>query len=107
MSSLNFTAEMASFPTRPEHFVVYAVCTCVFLGSIWLLNSGQSTGSRLVLWGVLVTVLSCGYGLIGIPTMVLAIPGMQKLGVLLVLGGIAHSLISSVPAKPVKEVDHD
>ena len=101
-------AQMDPFRMQPEHVIAYVCCTCVFLFLVWLVDTRRPPGTTFVLWGILLVVLSCGYALIGIPTTVMVIPALQKTGVLLVLAGIAQSLIHSVPASARdKELDHD
>ena len=101
-------AQIAPFPMRPEHVIAYICCTCVFLFLVWLVDTRRPPGTTFVLWGILLVVLSCGYALIGIPTTVMVTPTLQKTGVLLVLAGVAQSLICSLPPSARdKEPDHD
>ena len=93
---------------QPEHYAAYIVFTLAFLVFIWLLNRWtRPLGTNLVLWGILAVVLSCGYGLIGAPSLMIVTPALTKIGFLLVLGGVAWSLLASCPIPTAtKEADH-
>ena len=91
---------------QPEHTVLYIALTLAFLFLVWFFDkSTRSLGATLVLWGILLVILSCGYGLINVPPMVVLTPGLMKVGFLLVLGGLASSLLASCPARPVDQGD--
>ena len=53
-------------------------------------------------------ILSCGYALLGAPPMMMVTPALTKIGFLLVLGGLAWSLLGSCcPNQPASKVaDH-
>ena len=94
---------------RPEHVFGYIAFTVVFLLVAWLVHfRAVPLGTSLVFWGVLVVVLSCGYALLGVPPMMLVTPALTKIGFLLVLGGVAWSLLRACcPNQPAnKEADH-
>lgn len=93
---------------RPEEYVGYIVFTLAFLGFVWFLNrAARPIGTNLVLWGILAVILSCGYGLIGVPSLMVGAPALAKIGFLLVLGGVAWSLLAAGPSPSVgKEVNH-
>lgn len=101
-------AQMTPFRLEPEHVVIYVVFTLAFLFLAWLLDKRTTPlGTRLILWGVLLVVLSCGYGLIGVPTVMMLTPALVKIGFLLVLGGVAWSLLAGCPVpSATKEADH-
>ncbi len=101
-------AQMNAFEMRPEHFASYVGLTMAFLFLVWLTDTrARPLGTTLILWGLLVVIFSCGYGLIGIPTMMLLTPALMKIGFLLVLGGLAWSLLTACPGRSEKkEADH-
>ena len=89
--------------------VGYIAFTVAFFFLAWLLDSrARPLGTNLIFWGILVVILSCGYTLLGVPQMTMVAPGLTKIGFLLVLGGLAWSLLGSCcsnqPAS--KEADH-
>jgi len=94
--------------SQPEDFVAYIAFTAGFLFLLWLLSRGtRPLGSSLILWGILVVILSCGYGLIGVPSMTVLTAALIKIGFLLVLGGVACSLLAACPnPTPNREADH-
>ena len=107
MSSMPLIAQMGMFQMQPEHVIAYVCFTLFFLFLVWLVDTGRPDGRTYVLWGILLIMLSSGYGLIGIPTSAIATAAMQKVSFLLVLGGIAVNLLpgpSTTEAK--KEGDH-
>lgn len=108
MPLLPVLAQMQAFRMEPEHFAAYAGLTMAFLFLVWLTDtSARPLGTTLILWGLLVVIFSCGYGLIGIPTMMLLTPALMKIGFLLVLGGLAWSLLAACPGRSEKkEADH-
>jgi hypothetical protein len=92
---------------RPEYFFLYVAFSLAFLFFAWILTRGtRPLGSNLVLLGILVLILACGYGLIGIPTMMLVTPTLSKTGFLIVLGGLTWSLLVACPGPTAKETDH-
>jgi hypothetical protein len=95
-------------PAQPEQYAAYVIFTLAFLGLIWFLNRRtRPLGTSLILWGILTVVLSCGYGLIGAPALMLVTPSLSKIGFVLVLGGVAWSLLASCPSPPApQEADH-
>ncbi len=107
MSLMPLLAQMPMFQMQPEHVIAYISFTLFFLFMVWLVDTGRPDGRTYVLWGILLMMLSCGYGLIGIPTSAIATAALQKISFLLVLGGIAVSLLSA-PAtdSSKKEADH-
>ena len=55
----------------------------------------QSAASKLVALGILVGVLSVGFGaLLGTPAVVSLTAGLMKIAVILTLGGVAYSIAS-------------
>jgi hypothetical protein len=93
---------------QPEHVALYIVFTLVFFFFVWLLNRWpRPLGTNLVLWGILTVILSCGYGLIGVPSLMIVTPALTKIGFLLVLGGVAWSLLAACPSSSAtKEASH-
>jgi hypothetical protein len=93
---------------QPEQIALYVVFTLAFMAFIWFLNRwSRPLGTNLVLWGILTVVLSCGYGLIGAPSLMIVTPALTKIGFLLVLGGMAWSLLAACPNQSAsKEASH-
>lgn len=93
---------------RPEEYVAYVVFSLAFLAFVWLLNRWTlPLGTNLVLWGILVAILSCGYGIIGVPSLMVVTAALTKIGFLLVLGGVAWSLLPAYPGTAAtKEANH-
>lgn len=106
MRSMLLFAQMPGLETlRPENVIAYILMTLAFLFVLWLVDHRtRPLGSTFVLWGILVVILSCGYGLIGIPTLVTITPTLSKIGFLMVLGGMAWTFL--VPPSSPKESDH-
>jgi hypothetical protein len=82
--------------------------TLVFLFALWLIDHrSRPLGSIFVLWGILVVILSCGYGMIGIPTLITIIPTLSKIGFLMVLGGMVWTFLAQgSSSSSTKESDH-
>jgi hypothetical protein len=93
---------------RPENVVGYVAFSLAFLFLTWLLiNHTRPLGINLILLGIMVVMLSCGYGVIGIPTIMPFTLALSKIGFLLVLGGLACSLLVTCPnPTAAKEADH-
>lgn len=107
MPSMPLLSQIPMFRMEPEHVIAYISFTLFFLFMVWLVDTGRPDGRTYVLWGILLMMLSCGYGLIGIPTAAIATASLQKVSFLLVLGGIAVSLLpSSSATSSKKETDH-
>jgi hypothetical protein len=100
--------QMNAFDTKPEHVFFFISLTLVFLLVAWLLQiRARPLGTSLIWWGILVVILSCGYAMIGVPSMVILTPSLMKIGFLLVLGGVAWSLLTTITTQPAsKEADH-
>ena len=100
-------AQMTMFEMQPEHVIAYILFTLFFLFLMWLVDTGRPDGRTYVLWGILLAILSSGYGLISTPATTILTPALQKISFLLVLGGIAVSLLSQPSTTAVKkEADH-
>jgi len=100
---------MNAFEVAPGHVFGYIAFTVVFLLVAGLVQlRALPLGASLVFWGILVVILSCGYALLGVPSMILVTPALTKIGFLLVLGGVVWSLLGSCcPNRPAnKEADH-
>ena len=98
-----------AFDVRPEHVLGYIAFTVVFLLVAGFVHfRAPPLGISLVFWGVLVVVLSCGYALLSVPALMMVTPALTKIGFLLVLGGVAWSLLGACcPNQPAsKEADH-
>ena len=107
MHSMPLLAQMPMFRMEEGHVIAYISFTLFFLFLVWLVDTGRPDGRTYVLWGILLMMLSCGYGLIETPTTAIVTSGLQKVSVVLVLGGIAVSLLSAPSAPSVKkESDH-
>lgn len=93
---------------RPEEYAGYIVFTLAFFVFLWFFNRAtRPLGTNLVLWGILAVILSCGYGLIGVPSLMNVTPALAKIGFLLVLGGVAWSLLAACPSpSATKEANH-
>ena len=103
MHSMPLLAQLPMFRMEPEHVIAYISFTLFFLFLVWLVDTGRPDGRTYVLWGILLMMLSCGYGLIGIPTTAIATAALQKVSFLLVLGGMAVSLLSASSTTPTKK----
>lgn len=100
-------AQISPFEMRPEHVMTYIGLTSVFLFAIWLYDTKtRPLGTTLIVWGILVATLAGGYALIAVPTMMVFTPALTKIGFILVLGGIAWSLLLA-PANPVATPDKE
>ena len=108
MPSATLLAQMNAFDLRSEHVTAYVFITLGFLVLAWIIKKWtHPLGTCLILWGILVTILSCGYGLIGVPTVMMLAPALAKIGFLLVLGGVAWSLLAvCAHSTATKEADH-
>jgi hypothetical protein len=100
--------QMNPFDIKPEHVFFFIALTLVFLLLAWLLHiRARPLGTSLIWWGILVIILSCGYAMIGVPSMVILTPALMKIGFLLVLGGVAWSLLPICPKQSAsKESDY-
>ncbi len=100
-------AQMNAFRMEPEHFAAYVGLTVAFLFVAWIVDKPKRPlGTSLILWGIQVVILSCGYALIGVPTLAFVTPALTKIGFLLALGGVAWSLLAVCPnMSPTKETD--
>ena len=101
-------AAMQGFKSDPMHFIGYVVLTLVFLVICWLIGrSARPLGTILIVWGVLVQILVLGYGFISVPAVIFLAPAIMKVGFVLVLGGVACSVLDALP-KSIRsnEVDH-
>jgi hypothetical protein len=73
-------------------FVVPTIAFLLLCGAV--LRWGRTQASRLLLLGLLVAVLSVGYGaLIAMPTVAILAPGLMKIAIILILGGVACSVL--------------
>ena len=108
MLKIPLLAQMNAFDAGPGDVLLYLAFTFGFLAIVWFLNKWtRPLGVNLILWGILTIMLSMGYGLIGLPSVMVAIPALTRIGFLLVLGGVAWSLLSAYPNPLVsKEADH-
>lgn len=93
---------------RVESTYAFVIFTFVFLAVIGLMNlRSRPLGTNLVLWGIFVEILAVGYVMAGNPAVVMVTPALTKIGLLLVLGGVASSLLSAGPVPAAsKEADH-
>jgi len=79
---------------HPAAIAIYLLLTAAFLAVAFvILRKVSSYEAKLILLGLLVVVVAIGYGAFLAPTMALA-PSLVKIGVILVLGGIAISVLS-------------
>jgi hypothetical protein len=100
--------QMNAFNASPEDVFGYVALTLVFLLVAWLVHfRALPLGTSFIFWGMLVVILSCGYALLGAPPMMMVTPVLTKIGFVLVLGGVAWSLLASCPKQSAsKEADH-
>ena len=90
---------------QPEHYAAYIAFTLAFLFFIWLLGRRtRPLGTNFILWGILAVILSSGYGLIGVPSLMIVTPALTRIGFLLVLGGVAWSLLAPSATKEANHV---
>lgn len=81
---------------QPEAVASIVAATVVFLLVFWLFDRATSSPSTtFIAWGILVAILSVAYSVTSVPSVMLVAPTLAKIGFLLVLGGLARSLISS------------
>jgi hypothetical protein len=108
MLSMSLFAQMNAFKPDGPQVGGFGVVTLAFLFLVWLFDKrSRQPGANIVLLGVLVVVLSCCYAFIGDPTLATLTPELSKVGFVLVLGGLAWSLIASCPNRSaIKEGDH-
>jgi heme A synthase len=91
----------------------FVVSTIVFLLLCWaVLRWGRTQASKLLVLGILFAVVSVGYGaLIAMPTVAILAPGLMKIAIILILGGVACSVLpilrgSSAAETPNSEQAH-
>ena len=108
MLSVSLFAQMNAFNPDGPQVVEFVAFTLAFLLMVWLFDKrSRQLGANIVFLGVLVVVLSCCYAFIGNPTLATLTPELSKIGFVLVLGGLAWSLIASCPNRSaIKEGDH-
>ena len=83
---------------RPESMFTFMAVTLGFLLAIWLVNRRtRPVGTTLILLGVFVEILAVGYGMIGVPSVIMVIPALTKIGFLLVVGGVAFEFACRLP----------
>ena len=86
---------LAQFRTGEDTIVGFVVLTIAFLllcGGVF--RWGRTLAFRLLALGLLVAVISVGYGtVISMPTVTVLAPGLMKIAVILVLGGVACSVL--------------
>jgi hypothetical protein len=73
-------------------FVLLTIAFLLLCGGV--LRWGRTQASRLLLLGLLVAVVSVGYGaMIAMPTVAVLAPGLMKIAIILILGGVACSVL--------------
>jgi len=94
---------------RTENMLTFIAFTLAFLFVAWLvIHPVRPVGFNLVVLGILVTILSIGYGMIAAPGVMMAVPSLTKIGFLLVLGGLTSVLLATSPAKQERrEADYE
>lgn len=92
---------------HPESFLCYVGTTFALLCAIWLVDTkSRPFEVRLILWGMLLAIFAGGYSLIG-PVITPIPAGMLRLGVVMVLGGIAlHAIPARTSDAEAKGTDH-
>jgi hypothetical protein len=99
-------AEIPPFDLRPESIVVFFFSTTVFLvlcGGV--VRWSRSPASKLIGLGILVAVVSVAYGgLVVSPTVMTLSSGLMKIAIILVLGGVACSVLAALAGLPAPEM---
>jgi uncharacterized membrane protein len=105
---MSLTLPLAQVEMRPENVLSFVGFTFVFLLVLWLADDrNRALKEKLILWGIFVEILAIGYGLIGVPGVIIATPALTRIGFLLVIGGVAASFLSNDPAPTAnKEANH-
>ena len=80
-------------------FVFMTVAFLVLCGGV--LRWSRTAASKLIALGILVAVVSVGYGFAVQPTVIPLSTGLMKIAVILVLGGVACSVLSSLPSTDI------
>lgn len=114
MQLLPLIAEVGPFRSTEDAITWFAIATVVFLllcGGV--LRWGGTAATKLIALGILAAVLSVAYGGFSPPTLLPVSAALAKIAVILVLGGVACSVIAFLggvgaaeTAKP-KEASHD
>jgi len=85
---------------HPGALAIYVLLTAAFLAVAFvILLKVSSYEAKLIFLGLLVVVVAIGYGAFLVPGVALA-PSLVKIGVILVLGGIAISVLSYLRGAP-------
>ena len=109
MLSVPVLAQMDAF--RPDGVSVFGfvVVTIIFLLLVWLLDRpARPLAVRLIFWGLVTTIASIGYALLGVPTVAMLTPALVRIGFVLILGGVTWSVLAACcgPSVATKEIDH-
>lgn len=88
-------AQIHGLEPSVESVFGFVVSTIVFLLLCWaVLRWGRTQASKLLVLGILFAVVSVGYGaLIAMPTVAILAPGLMKIAIILILGGVACSVL--------------
>jgi hypothetical protein len=76
-------------------FVFSTIAFLLLCGGVF--RWSRTAASKLIALGILVAVVSVGYGVMP-PTVIPLSAGLMKIAIILVLGGVACSVLSSLPA---------
>jgi hypothetical protein len=91
-------------------FMLPTIAFLLLCGAV--LRWGRRQASKLLALGILVAVLSVGYGaMIATPMVAILAPGLMKIAIILILGGVACSVLpilrgSSTTETPNSEQPH-
>jgi hypothetical protein len=95
-------AQMPGQLTQPETLVWFIFSTIAFLAICGgILRWNANIASKMIAVGILVAVLSVGYGGFLFPaTIIVVSSGLMKIAVILVLGGVACSVLPALTGSP-------
>jgi hypothetical protein len=101
---MSLVAQMSFMKPESETVVGFVFITLAFLflsaAVIWMHRTQEA---RLMLLGILVAVAATGYGtMVAVPTVSLVTPALMKIAVILVLGGVACSVLSYLSKRPAE-----
>ena len=97
---VSLLAQIPATPAADTAVVTFILLTVVFLMLVALiLQVVPSYDTKLILLGLICAVTATGYISL-IPAAITLAPGLMKIGVLLVLGGLACSLLTYLRGGP-------
>jgi len=94
-------AEMNPFELRAETVVLFFFTTTIFLALCGgVLRWSRTVATKLIALGLLAAVVSVAYNFVTPPTTIPLTNGLMKIAVILVLGGVACSVVSPFCCQP-------